>query len=187
MISTKRLPDRRPDEKIILHLRRHWFIFFKLFFGYIILSLLPVFVFYYFYFAHGINLCDYAGNEAVRAFFLVAVMIYYMAIMVFCFTLWTEIYLDVWTLTTERVICRNQKGLFNRVVSELELAKIQDVTVEQKGLVATFLGYGYIYIQTAGEVERFVFEQVPHPYKTAKMIQTLDEQIKCRHNQNTPV
>ena len=181
MISVKFLPDKRPDEVIIFHLRRHWFVFFQLFFGYFLLAVIPLLIYAYLFFYYQINLWDYAGNEVVRAFFVMMFLLYYMAMLVFSFTLWTETYLDVWTLTNERIISRDQKGLFNRVVSELELVKVQDVTVEQKGLMATFLGYGDIYIQSAGEMERFVFQQVPHPYKVAKTIQNLDEQIKTKN------
>ncbi|MFA6421955.1 MAG: PH domain-containing protein [Candidatus Buchananbacteria bacterium] len=181
MISKNNLSDKRPEEKIVFHLRRHWFIFFKLFFGYILLSILPLVGFYYFYFVYQINILNYAGGAVIGPFFLVLILMYYMAMLLFSFSLWTDMYLDVWTLTTERIISREQKGLFNRVVSELELLRVQDVTVEQKGMLATFLGYGDVYIQTAGEKERFIFQQIPHPYKVAKMIQNLDEQIKAKN------
>jgi uncharacterized membrane protein YdbT with pleckstrin-like domain len=105
--------------------------------------------------------------------------------LLFTFTWWTDNYLDVWTLTNERIINREQKGLFNRVVSELELIRIQDITVEQKGFLATILGYGNVYIQTAGEMERFIFEQVPHPYKISKAIQNINE--KNMHDHSDPL
>ena len=103
-----------------------------------------------------------------------------MAILLFCLTLWTDIYLDVWTITNYRIINREQNGLFNRVVSKLELSKVQDVTVEQKGMVTTFLNYGDVFIQTAGEKERFVFEQVGSPFQIAKTIlRLIDENNKA--------
>jgi len=94
------------------------------------------------------------------------------------FTAWTETYLDVWTVTTDRIINREQNALFNRVVSELDLKRVQDVTAEQKGFFPTIFYYGDVFIQSAGVKERFVFEQIPQPYKIAKIIQRLDERAK---------
>ncbi|MBI5766041.1 PH domain-containing protein [Candidatus Falkowbacteria bacterium] len=106
--------------------------------------------------------------------------------LVFAFTFWTTTYLDVWTITTERIINREQNGLFNRVVSELDLYRVQDVTAEQKGFFATIFHYGDVYIQSAGEKERFVFKQIANPYSIAKMVQRLDEKAKINHA-NEPV
>ena len=92
------------------------------------------------------------------------------------------LHLDVWTVTTDRVINREQNGLFNRVVSEMDLYRIQDVTAEQKGFFPTILHYGNVYIQSAGVKERFIFEQVPSPYRVAKIIQKLDERAKQEHH-----
>ena len=132
---------------------------------------------------YNINIIDFINkNESVKAASLVLFFIYYLAMLVFTLTMWMDNYLDVWTLTSERIISREQKGLFNRVVSELDLTRIQDITVEQKGIVATILQYGDVYIQTAGEVERFIFSKVPNPYHISKLIQQLDEEAKKKQN-----
>lgn len=104
--------------------------------------------------------------------------------LVFVFTTWTETYLDVWTVTTYRIINREQNGLFNRSVSQLDLSKIQDITAEQKGFFATLFHYGNVYVQSAGEKERFIFEQIPQPYRIAKIIQHLNENLKTGQNSN---
>ena len=44
-----------------------------------------------------------------------------------------------------------QKGLLNRKISSLGLANIEDVTIEQKGFMATLFNYGTLLIETAGE------------------------------------
>lgn len=69
-----------------------------------------------------------------------------------------------------------QNGLFSREVSELELEKIQDVTTEVLGIIPTFLDYGHVYIQTAGEKERFIFASVPAPYRIKDTIMNLQKQ-----------
>jgi len=185
MMSRFSIPDQREGERVVFHFRRHWFIFLNLFLIYFGLSILPLIIIYFVSFNYNTDISNFFDqNEFFRAVGLTVAFIYYMAMLVFTFTMWTENYLDVWTVTSERIISREQKGLFNRVVSGLGLTNIQDVTVEQKGMVATLLQYGDIYVQTAAEKERFVFQNVPNPYRISKTIQELSEQ--ARHKQNYP-
>ena len=78
--------------------------------------------------------------------------------------------LDTWIITNERIIDMQQLGLFDRVISELNINKVQDVTAEVHGQIQTFLDYGNVYIQTAGVQERFIFYSVPHPEEVARLI-----------------
>ncbi len=174
MISQNHIPNKRFGEEVVIHLWRHWFIFFKLslMFTGLTLALPLVYILL-------INIWpNVSSNPVFQAIFTVFALSYYLIMLVFLLTAWTETYLDVWTVTTERIINREQNGLFNRVVSELDLGVIQDVTAEQKGLFPTILHYGDVYIQTAGTTERFIFEQIPNPYKVAKIIQKLNEHAR---------
>jgi len=47
---------------------------------------------------------------------------------------------------------------------------VQDATSEVKGKVATVLNFGNVYVQTAGEEKRFVFEEIPAPRQVASKI-----------------
>ena len=67
------------------------------------------------------------------------------------FEMWLEYWLDAWIVTNFRLIDINQIGLFRREHSEIPLSRIQDISIETNGVLATFLGYGNIRIQTAGE------------------------------------
>ena len=178
MVSKNIIPNRREGEEIIYHLRRHWFIFFKIFLGYLGLFLIPPLIYLFFQQFMPALL----GGEFTSPILLVLAFSYYLMMLVFVFTVWTERYLDVWTLTTDRIISREQIGLFNRVVSELEMYRVQDVTVEQKGFMSTILNFGDIYIQSAGEIERFEFKQIGNPYQVAKTIQKLNEASQKTHN-----
>jgi len=66
------------------------------------------------------------------------------------------------------------------VVSELELEKIQDVTTDVRGVIPTFLNYGNLLIQTAGERERFIFRNVPDPYEIKDTIMKLQNELENR-------
>ncbi|NCN07774.1 PH domain-containing protein [Candidatus Falkowbacteria bacterium] len=174
MISKHQIPNQHAGEEIIFHIRRHWFIFFKIFLFFVLLSLVPVALYYLI----NQNMPILLDGNISYPLILILFLTYYLILLIALFTAWTETYLDVWTITTDRIISREQNGLFNRVVSELDLRRVQDVTAEQKGFFPTIFYYGDVYIQSAGEKERFVFEQIPQPYKIAKIIQQLDEKAK---------
>ena len=60
-----------------------------------------------------------------------------------------------------------QNGLFGRSVSQLSIAKVQDVSASRRGFFATMLDYGSIEVETAGEDDNFVFNFAPHPQQLA--------------------
>ena len=162
--------DKKRDEKIILVLRRHWltfiFKFFPVTFGMILLIT--------FHF----TLADYVADWFLDGsknfvFFLETLM--GMSLWLVFFILWIDYYFDAWIITTKRIVDINQIGLFNRNVSELDHIKIQDITTEVHGVFSTLLDYGYVYVQTAGNKERFVFEQVPHPMLVRQLIAKLQK------------
>lgn len=179
MISKYKIDQQREGEKVICHLRRHWFIFFCIFISYAMLFLLPLPVYYFF----AVGLPELLTQEIVMAVLAVLLFSYYLTMLVFGLTVWTDNYLDGWTITTHRIVNREQIALFNRIVAELELRKIQDIAVEQKGLIATILDYGDVYIQTAGEKERFIFEQVPGPHQVARIIEQIKDNEEKNENQ----
>lgn len=92
------------------------------------------------------------------AFYLL--FMYFFVLTILAFITWVDYWLDMWIITNERIIDIEQKGLFRHEISEFGLDKIQDVTVESPGLLATFLRYGKISVHTAGDQS---FEAVDLP------------------------
>ena len=70
-------------------------------------------------------------------------------------------------LTDMHLIQVVQRGLFSRSVAQLSMLRVQDVSAVRKGLFATLLDYGTIEVETAGEVDNFVFNVAPHPQQLA--------------------
>lgn len=105
---------------------------------------------------------------------------YYLMVWLFFFATYVDYYLDAWIVTSDRVINVEQRGLFNRTISELDLANVQDVTSEVKGVIAFFFRYGNVYVQTAAEKEYFIFEQVPRPDEIRKRLLLLVEEDRQR-------
>ncbi len=63
-----------------------------------------------------------------------------------------------------------QNTLFNRQVSELSMANIEDVSSFQKGVFATIFNYGKMVIETAGEQNNFIFTYCPRPNYNCKIL-----------------
>jgi len=150
------------DEKVLMVLHRHWVVILGRFLGSILFLLLP------------------AALSAAAAYFGVDLALaspylefftslYLMVVMAVLFIFWMDYYLDVWIITSERIIDIEQKGLFNREISEFMLDKVQDVTIEVPNMMAMFLKYGNLIIQTAGE-KSFSVRQIPRFYEAKNLI-----------------
>lgn len=161
---------KKKDEEIILLLRRHWIILLfqtiPLFFALIFLILVDIFDEYVY------QLLQF--NQVENIFALMQSFAW-MFFWIFVFVIWIDYYFDVWIVTNKRIINIEQKGLFKREISELEHDKIQDVTTEVSGILATLLKFGFVFIQTAGEKSRFVFKEVPEPNKIRAIIMQLQK------------
>lgn len=151
-------------EKIALVIHRHWFVMARTVVVFFILILIPPAV------LSSLPILterfDIHVVEPATNFFL---SLYIMVLFIFLFLLWMDYYLDMWIITNSRIIDVEQKGLFNRQISEIPLQHVQDVTIEVKGFIETFLKFGRIRIQTAGERE-FTINFVPHLYEAKEVI-----------------
>ena len=111
---------------------------------------------------------------------------YYLFIWLFFFHHWIDYYLDVWVVTDQRIVNIEQNGLFSRTIAEVNIEKIQDVTSEAKGKLATLLKFGDVHIQTAAEEKRFIFSEVPNPREVAKTITELHRAAERRLRAHKP-
>lgn len=173
------LPHQKENEKIVLLLRRHPFTIFSKVVFWVIVALLPP-VFNGFLVSNNI-LGDFFSDSVIWPIVLLALSIYYLFVWVLIFYSYVDYYLDVWIITTHRIINIEQEGLFDRVISEQELYRVQDITSEVKGILPTLINYGTVYIQTAAEQERFTFKQVPNPTEVARKITKMVEDSKRAH------
>lgn len=164
-----------PNEEILLVVRRHWFDILKQFLVIFLMALLLIFSL----FAPSYFLNDFSGAKLQPLIFFLESS-FSVLIWLYAFLIWIDYYFDVWIITNKRIINVEQKGLFIRHISELELPKVQDVTTEIEGIIPSFLNYGDVYIQTAGTVTRFVFWHVPNPYKIKGIIMELQEKAQRR-------
>lgn len=159
-------PGQHKGERILLLLRRHWFVLFVTAVFFLFFMALPLIVWLFLPRGFLVTI-DGSAWEGVLTLGLSA---YYLFLWLLFFTAWVDYYLDVWIVTNERIIDIEQTGLFHRVISEQRLIRVQDVTSDVRGIFPTFLNFGNVFIQTAGERERFMFLQVPNPDGVKKVV-----------------
>lgn len=92
---------------------------------------------------------------------------------------WVVVYIykeNRWVVTSDSITEITQVGLFNKQTSQLSLANLEDVTVDQAGLIPSLLGFGTLHVETAGEHSKFLFPFCPDPNGTARKIIAAHEQ-----------
>lgn len=160
-----------PDEHVILETRRHWFIIASEVFGYVVLLALPFLVYPY---IENTELSLPTGESLSLsldpAFGVFLGSIWALIIWMRIVGTWTNYYLDLWTVTNKRVLDIEQKGMFHRKTSIFRIERIQDVTIEVRGIIATLLNYGDIHVQTAGEGQEFIMRGIAHPKYVRQVI-----------------
>lgn len=170
-------PGRQADEHVVIVLHRHWFIFLRSVILLVVLGAAPLVV--------GLlwaDLTDWTLLSGTLSYTLVimAAGLFYLFLWILIYGYWLDYYLDVFIITNKRIVDIEQSGLFGRTVAEERLYRIQDVTSDAQGILATSLHYGNVYVQTAGKTERFIFEHVPHPERVARTILQLTDKIDDR-------
>ncbi len=144
---------QRESEQIKFVLFRHWyFIAFPVIeaIGIILLSfIIPIWLHWTkWIFSYGLTTFLYYGW-----------MVFWICFMIYRYMNW---YRDRFIITSERIVDIDQRGLFSRKVSEVELDKVQNITHSVDGVAATMFNFGTIIIQSAGAGE-LMLKQVADP------------------------
>ncbi len=87
-------------------------------------------------------------------------------------------YFNCLIVTNQRIIDYDQKGLFERHVSEARYDKIQDVSFKQKGVWQVIFNYGTLEIQTAGAGQKLEAQKVRNPQKLQQLIMDVQQEYK---------
>jgi uncharacterized membrane protein YdbT with pleckstrin-like domain len=154
-------------EAIIATVRRHWWVLLSEAFFITVLAIAPIF------FYEGITLLLSRGSlvvESTLALFTFFYSLWLLCLWMTFFLIWTNYYLDVWVITDRQMIDVEQKGLFNREISNLRLDRIQDITIQVKGLLGTLFKFGNVIVQTAGEHKAFIIRDAHYPENVKQVI-----------------
>ncbi len=175
-ISFKKLVQLHEGEKTIFLLRRHLLIFVGELIYVAILSAVPLGVW---------ALISYMAPTLLTGpnsapMLVLAASGYYLMVWLFLIGSFVDYYLDAWIVTDQRILNVEQHGIFSRTVSELDLSNVQDVTSEVHGVIPSIFGFGNVFVQTAGQKERFAFEQVSSPHEVRQRVLELVEAERVR-------
>jgi hypothetical protein len=177
--AQKWLPNGKTmgDEKIVMFLRRHWFVLLTKYLLLIVIGVLPLGL-------YGLIITLYPAffqGQIAYSLTILFTSLYYLFIWISFYTVFLDYYLDVWIVTTHRIIDREQKGLFHVVISEQSLEQIQDVSSNVQGVLPTLLEYGTVLIQSAGAKNLFNFKEIPEPEIVVQEIAKLAQDFRDHH------
>lgn len=159
------------NEHIVSVSRRHWWILAEKSIAVLFLALVPLFVYVVWGFAaEQIPALTEEARAIINSFFLFGSALFYLFLWLYFAILFIDYYLDLWVVTTMRILDIEQKGLFNREVAECFISKIEDMTVEIKGVLPTFMNYGDLYLKTASEKGELIFRQVANPNRIKNIV-----------------
>lgn len=146
---------QRSDEDVIFVVKRHPWVLARA--GLITIVLIVVMVILILFF----------GLSYVSSFYIIGLVIFFLFYGSYQWFMFNN-YLYI--LTNQRIIIIEQNSLFGRKIIEAELEKIQNVTVEVKGAVGTFLNFGHIDLRTAGNDPVMILKMVENPYEIQQKI-----------------
>jgi uncharacterized membrane protein YdbT with pleckstrin-like domain len=150
-------------ETVLSQTRRHWFVIVTQLLGPVIGAFVPpILALVFLNMSTTTVVADAVAPYALYfgVFYCLWLIFLWMAI----FNIWTNYYLDIITVTNERIILVDQKGLFHRNIGSFRLERLQDLNVDINGIFATLLDYGTLHAETAGHgEEEFSAFGIPHP------------------------
>jgi uncharacterized membrane protein YdbT with pleckstrin-like domain len=157
------------DETILILVRKHWFILALQFTGVVMTAILPIVLYI------GTEFLPVSVTEMFSITIETSLLVgLYSAWLILCwmacFGIWTNYYLDVWTVTNKRLITVDQRGLFFRDTGSFRLERLQDINVSVRGILATFLKYGDLEAETASSDKNFIARGIPDPQELKALI-----------------
>ncbi len=158
--------ELEPGEVIVKEVRQHLFVLALRVIPILILAFLPWILF------GALAVFAQMSTDAATAFlsfspppgamrFLTGIWL--LVVWTALFGLLTRYYLTVWVITNLRIVDIRQHGFFSREVSSFMLTRVQDVTTNVSGFLATLVGFGVLSVETAGNDENFFMHGIAHP------------------------
>lgn len=150
--------ELEPGEEIILQIRQHLFVLLLKLLPIALLAIAPFIVAPFFMMFTGT-----APATELSPPFRFFIGLWWLFLWMGAFQVIMKFFLTSWVITSHRIVDICQKGFFSRKVSSFLLVRVQDVTTDVHGIIATLIGFGDIHVETAGSVERFDMRNVRSP------------------------
>ena len=179
-MNLNKLFKQKGYEKVEYIVRRHWVTFIPVIFFFILLLAMP-FGAYWLLLKSANNFLNSPVYYTAGVLFT---SIYYLSVILFFYTYFVAFHLDLWVITNDRLLDVQQKTLFARTISEVDLYQIQDASSEIHGIFPSIFNYGNIILQTASAVPKFTFRNVANPNKLREAILNLSAEDKKYHEKH---
>lgn len=89
---------------------------------------------------------------------------------------------NIFFVTTHRLIDIEQRGFFERIVSEIPYDQIEDVHGKINGVWGMMLKFGIVSIQTGGGKVKIVLSNIKRPLQLQQQINELRERYLSKYN-----
>ena len=179
-MNPSKLFAQKGYEKIMYVVRRHWITFLPVIIFFVVLLAIPAVL----YWLILNTLSALLQNPIYYVATVLLAGIYYLSVVLFFYTYFVTFHLDLWVITNDRLLDVEQKTLFARTVSEVDLYQIQDASSEVHGIFPSIFNYGNLNLQTAGPVPKFIFRNVANPNKLREEILNLAAEDKKYHEKH---
>ncbi|MFZ3020079.1 MAG: PH domain-containing protein [Minisyncoccia bacterium] len=155
------------NEHVLLEVRKHWFVLTPVMTILFVLAFAPLIFSSAFIYFVPVSISKISGVSAGTFFYA----LWLLCLWIYFFINWTNYYLDVWFITEKRIISIDQVSIFHRKISNLGLDKIQDVSIEQKGIMQSTMKFGDILVKTAAEGDTgFYLKDADNPDRVREII-----------------
>ncbi len=156
--------DQKPDEKILLFLRRHFITNLPWIATSIVLLFLPL-LFPLIRPFLNLNL-PFASVSLMIILFI----FYYLIVFSYVLTQFMHWFYNIFIVTQERIIDIDYSHIVIHNMATTKLSHIQDVSYTQGGFIRSLFNFGDLFAQTAGTESNFEALAIPKPRKATKII-----------------
>lgn len=163
MDATFNFRGRRPNEEVVAVIKQHvWLLFPIILVWAILLAILLV-------------VLNFFMASSISSIAVAVVIVSGGLYSIYKWFIWNN---GLYIVTNQRVIKVDQRGLFNRLISEAEIERIQEISTDINGPIKTVLNFGTVKIQTASSTGQVDLSNVPHPYDIQQQIVALQRHQK---------
>ena len=163
----------QPGERVVCTIKRHPFGIVSLYFSGAVAAIIIVILAFFLL----PNLLNQYEIGSVTTMIYTGLGIAVIAMVVVLAVATVIYWQNEWVVTTDSLTQISQNSLFNRQVSQLSMDNLEDVTVDQNGILPHLLNFGNLKVETAGERSKFQFPYCPNPNDYARRILEVHEKF----------
>lgn len=166
-IQDLKIKNLQPWEEVKIVLQRHWFAL--------------IWVFWYFVFlVISVILMVYFGSSIPFIWSIINIILvaYISVFLLFIYINWMRYELDLYVITTKRIIWLEEVSFLNRHLSECALERVQEVNAKTTWFFSNMLNFGEVTIHTASETSDFNMVFMPDAFENARSISNLIAEYK---------